>query len=280
LQLISDIQETSTLCQKWREQGETIAFVPTMGCLHEGHLSLVEKAKQLADRVVVSIFVNPLQFGENEDFSSYPRTLAEDEQKLLSYSPDLLFIPEAGELYPEGKENVEQIELGEITMILEGANRPGHFAGVATVVKRLFELVKPNVAVFGEKDFQQLMVIKQLVAKLALNIEIVGMPTFRAEDGLALSSRNAYLSPAERQSAAEIYKTLNWVRDELCAGNLNYRELEIAAQQRLEKAGFTPDYVVIRASNSLNEPLNDGAERVVLVAARLGKTRLIDNIRV
>jgi pantoate--beta-alanine ligase len=280
LQLLSDIQKTSALCQAWREKGETIAFVPTMGCLHGGHLSLVEKAKQLADRVVVSIFVNPLQFGENEDFSSYPRTLAEDEQKLQNYSPDLLFVPDAAEFYPEGKENVEQIELGEITRILEGANRPGHFAGVATVVKRLFELVKPNVAIFGEKDFQQLMVIKQLVAMLALNIEIVGMPTFRAEDGLALSSRNTYLSPAERQSAAEMYKTLKWLRDELITGNLNYRELEIAAQRRLETAGFTPDYVVIRASNTLNEPLNDGDDKVVLVAARLGKTRLIDNIRV
>ena len=280
MRVISDLQETQQQCRKWRDKGESIAFVPTMGCLHEGHLSLVEEAKCQADRVVVSIFVNPLQFGENEDFSSYPRTVAEDQKKLLSCSPDLLFIPEASAFYPEGQENVAQIDLGHITTILEGANRPGHFAGVATVVKRLFELVQPNIAIFGEKDFQQLIVIRQLVEKFSLGIEIIGMPTCRAEDGLALSSRNTYLSPDERQVAAEIYRTLKWLKTELNSGNHKYNELEMSAIQKLENAGFVPDYVVIRDSESLLAAQQGEAEKVVLVAARLGKTRLIDNIRV
>lgn len=280
MHVISDIQETQQQCRKWRENGESIAFVPTMGCLHEGHLSLVEEAKRRADRVVVSIFVNPLQFGENEDFSSYPRTLAEDEKKLLAYSPDLLFIPETSAFYPEGKENVAQIELGHITTILEGANRPRHFAGVATVVKRLFELVQPSMAIFGEKDFQQLAVIRQLVEKYSLDIDIVGMPTSRADDGLALSSRNAYLSPDERKVATEIYQTLKWLKTELNSGNNNYKELETRAIHNLENAGFAPDYVAIRDSVSLMVPQQNEAQKVVLIAARLGKTRLIDNIRV
>lgn len=280
MQIISDIDEARSLCQTWRGLGGKLAFVPTMGCLHEGHLSLIKKAREQADRVVVSIFVNPLQFGVNEDFSSYPRTLAEDQHKLLALSPDLLFVPVAAAFYPEGQDNVAQIELGNITTILEGANRPGHFAGVATVVKRLFELVQPDFAIFGEKDFQQLMVIKQLVKKCDFNVEIIGMPTFRADDGLALSSRNAYLSPAERQKAPLIYQTLRWLQEQLVSGNTGYPELEYEAKQRLEKAGFAPDYVVIRESETLAEVQNNAVQKVILVAAKLGKTRLIDNIRV
>lgn len=280
MQVISDIEATHLLCQTWRGRGEKIAFVPTMGCLHEGHLSLVEKAQELADRVVVSIFVNPLQFGANEDYATYPRTLLEDQQKLRILSPDLLFVPEVTAFYPNGQDKVAQIELGKVTTILEGANRPGHFAGVATVVKRLFELVQPDYAIFGEKDFQQLIVIKQLVKRFALNIEVIGMPTFRAEDGLAMSSRNVYLSAAERKTAPILHQTLNWLKELLISGVTDYQELEKEALLKLEKAGFEPDYVVIREVETLAEVQAYEVQKVILAAAKLGKTRLIDNIRV
>lgn len=280
MQLITDIQETRNICQKWRDNDESIAFVPTMGCLHEGHLSLVKKAQTLADHVVVSTFVNPLQFDDVDDLLEYPNTLDEDVTKLSDLSVSLIFSPKVNEFYSEGESEVKKVELGEITTILEGEKRPGHFSGVATVVKRLFDLIQPNVAIFGEKDFQQLMVIKKLVEQYSLNIEIVAMPTSRETDGLAMSSRNIRLSENERQKAPEIYQNLLSIKSALKAGNINYTQLEKEASENLTKAGFTPDYVVIRDSATLLLPQNHDRQKVILVAAKLGKTRLIDNIRV
>lgn len=280
LQVISDIEQTHSLCKKWRDEGESIAFVPTMGALHSGHLSLIEKAQSLADHVVVSIFVNPLQFDNAEDLSKYPNTLDDDVRKLKDISVDLVFIPDTHSFYPEGENNVEQIELGGITTLLEGAKRPGHFAGVATVVKRLFELVQPNTAIFGEKDFQQLMVIKQLVEKFSLDIDIIGMPTFREPDGLAMSSRNLRLTSDERKKATEIYQQLKSVKAAIESGETNFTEIERNACENLALSGFEPDYVAIRSAATLLPPTNNDEPKVILIAAKIGKIRLIDNIRV
>ncbi|MCW8899800.1 MAG: pantoate--beta-alanine ligase [Gammaproteobacteria bacterium] len=280
MHFFTGIQETQDLCQKWRDKVESIAFVPTMGCLHEGHLSLVEKAKSLAQHVVVSIFVNPLQFDDVNDLAKYPHTLEDDRLKLEELGIDLLFAPDVDAFYPEGEHAVKQTDLGQITAILEGAQRPGHFAGVATVVERLFGLIQPNIAIFGEKDFQQLMVIQKLVKEFSLDIEIVGMPIFREEDGLAMSSRNLRLTEAEREKAAEIYQQLALLRKEILAGANNFAVLEQLAIENLIKAGFEPEYVVIRETSTLLPPVNHSDDKVILIAAKLGETRLIDNIRV
>jgi pantoate--beta-alanine ligase len=280
LPVISDIQETHNLCQKWRDKGESIAFVPTMGCLHAGHLSLIEKAQSLADHVVVSIFVNPLQFDNADDFLKYPHTLTEDVRKLAEIKVDLVFTPESHSFYPEGEKEVKQVELGGTATLLEGAQRPGHFAGVATVVKRLFELILPNVAIFGEKDFQQLLLIKQLVDTFSLDIEIIGMPTFREQDGLAMSSRNVRLTENERQKAPEIYRQLESIKAEIKAGSTDFAELERTTCENLVAAGFVPEYVAIREISTLLTPQNRSDSMVILIAAKLGKIRLIDNLRV
>lgn len=278
--VISDIQETRQLCNKWRENGESIAFVPTMGCLHAGHLSLVEKAHELADRVVVSIFVNPLQFDNPDDLLKYPHTLEEDVRKLTEFNVDLVFSPDVKSFYPEGKDAVQLIELGDITTILEGEKRPGHFAGVATVVKRLFDLVRPNQAIFGDKDFQQVMVIKQLVAQFSLDIEIVTMPTLRENDGLAMSSRNTRLTAEQRAKAPEIYKNLQIIKTALEEGCIDYISLENQSFNDLIAAGFVPEYVVIRDAKNLLVPEKHDEPKSVLIAAKLGDVRLIDNIQV
>ncbi len=280
MQVFSDISQTQNLCQKWRDKGESISFVPTMGCLHAGHLSLIEKAKSLADHVVVSIFVNPLQFDNANDLLKYPDTLDEDISKLAEVNVGLVFVPDVSSFYPEGESNVKQIELGEISTLLEGAQRPGHFAGVATVVKRLFDLIQPNVAVFGEKDFQQLMVIKQLVEKFSFDIEIVGMPTLRELDGLAMSSRNIRLSENERKKAPEIYRQLTSVKAAINAGSTDFIELERTTCRNLSSVGFIPDYVAIREMGTLLPAQNHNKSMVILIAARLGQIRLIDNIRI
>jgi len=280
VQVISDIQQIRRLCQTWRDKGESIAFVPTMGCLHAGHLSLVKKAESLADHVVVSIFVNPLQFNDPDDLLKYPNTLDNDINALASLSVDAIFTPDRNSFYPEGEDKVELLDLGEITTVLEGEKRPGHFAGVATVVKRLFKLVQPNFAIFGEKDFQQLMVVKQLVEQFSLNIEIIGMPTLREEDGLAMSSRNLRLSSDERAKAGLIYENLVTVKAALKRGNMNFAGLEQSASENLANAGFVPDYVVIRNTSQLSPPQNHSEAMVILIAAKLGEIRLIDNIRV
>ena len=268
------------MCQSWRNKGESVSFVPTMGCLHEGHLSLIEKAKSLAAHVVVSIFVNPLQFDNTDDLLKYPVTLEDDISKLKELNVDLLFAPDTQSLYPEGESEVEKIDMGPISDLLEGEKRPGHFAGVATVVKRLFEIVRPNYVVFGEKDFQQLMIIRQLVDKFSLNIQIIAMPTFREPDGLAMSSRNLRLNVDERLKSPEIFHQLEWIKSSINKGNTNFSELEHNAFENLEKSGFSPEYIAIRDVNTLLPPSKTEAALVVLIAAKLGKIRLIDNIRV
>jgi pantoate--beta-alanine ligase len=262
-----------------RVKGNRIAFVPTMGNLHEGHLDLVRRARELADIVVVSIFVNPMQFGPNEDLDAYPRTLTADKEKLFAEGVQYLFAPEAEEIYPEGLEVQSAVSVPQLSDTLCGASRPGHFTGVATVVTKLFNIVQPDIAVFGEKDFQQLSIIRKMVIDLCLPIEIVGVPTTRDEDGLALSSRNGYLTAQERRKAPLLNQLLMECREAIACGFDNYRELEIHAQLKLIQAGFEPDYFEIRDARTLGEVSENTEEVAILAAARLGKPRLIDNVR-
>ena len=262
-----------------RAKGNRIAFVPTMGNLHEGHLDLVRRARELCDIVVVSIFVNPMQFGPNEDLDAYPRTLTADKEKLFAEGVQYLFAPEAGEIYPEGLEVQSAVSVPQLSDTLCGATRPGHFTGVATVVTKLFNIVQPDVAVFGEKDFQQLSIIRKMVVDLCLPIEIVGVPTTRDEDGLALSSRNGYLTAQEREKAPLLNQLLTECREAIACGFDNYRELEAHAKLKLIQAGFEPDYFEIRDARTLGEVSEQTEEVAILAAARLGKPRLIDNVR-
>lgn len=264
----------------WRRQGLRVALVPTMGNLHEGHATLVAQARKHADRVVVSIFVNPLQFGPSEDFQAYPRTPDEDRALLERYQADLLFAPEVSDMYPQGMQQHTVVNVPELSDILCGAFRPGHFAGVATVVAKLFSVVQPDVALFGEKDFQQLAVIKRMAADLCLPLQVIGIPTVRDPDGLAMSSRNRYLSAEQRLTAPHIYRVLRSVADQLQRGRKDYPQLEQQAVQQLEAAGFKPDYVAIREVERLSEPSAGDQRLVVLTAARLGRARLIDNVQV
>lgn len=260
-----------------RAQGKRIAFVPTMGNLHAGHRRLVEEARRRADAVVVSSYVNPLQFGPQEDFASYPRTPAEDRALLAHAGVDLLYAPDEREIYPRGRALQTQVEVPRLGDILCGAFRPGHFRGVATVVARLFNLVAPDVAVFGKKDYQQLLIIRLMVADLGLPIEIADVDIVRETDGLALSSRNNYLSTKERRAAPVLYATLKRVRERIQEGAPR-TTVEQAAVTELQATGFRPDYVSVRRANDLSEPGPDDRALIVLAAARLGRTRLIDNL--
>ncbi|MCW8943276.1 MAG: pantoate--beta-alanine ligase [Sedimenticola sp.] len=264
----------------WRAEGKRVALVPTMGNLHEGHLDLVRKARSLADRVVVSIFVNPLQFGEGEDFSSYPRTLIDDSDKLSGVGTDLLFTPTVTEMYHRPQAQQTKVEVPGLSSLFCGASRPGHFAGVATVVCKLFNMAQPDIALFGEKDYQQLMVIRQMVQDLSLPIEIQGLPTVREVDGLARSSRNGYLTDAERSIAPALYKQLQRSAQALQKGNYDITALEQQAMIRLESEGFRPDYYAIRKAEDLAKPGPEDRALVILAAAYLGKARLIDNIQI
>ncbi len=262
-----------------RRRGDSIAFVPTMGNLHEGHLRLVRKARELTDTVVVSIFVNPMQFGPNEDLDAYPRTLMADKEKLFAEGVQLLYTPEANEIYPEGLDTQTQVQVPNLADTLCGKDRPGHFTGVATVVSKLFNIVRPDVAVFGEKDFQQLSIIRKMVNDLCLPIAIVGVATVRADDGLALSSRNGYLTAGERKIAPTLNKILMETREAIACGFDNFRELEIHGQLKLIQAGFEPDYFQIRDARTLRDITASTEEVAILAAATLGKPRLIDNVR-
>ena len=264
----------------WRQSDEHIALIPTMGNLHDGHLSLVEIARQHAERVVVSIFVNPTQFGDGEDFAAYPKTLERDKRRLKHAKADLLFVPSIETMYPFGIDHATSVTVPVLTDELCGSFRPGHFDGMTSVVSRLFGLVQPDVAVFGEKDFQQLMVIRRLVKDLSLPVEIIAAPTQRAEDGLALSSRNQYLTDEERGVAPQIYATLKKIGEGLQAGKRDYSQMEQQALDELAGFGMKPDYVSIRRAENLAEPDRDTDELVILVAARLGESRLIDNLAV
>lgn len=276
---LHSVIELRDCISRWRFTGQRIALVPTMGNLHVGHLKLVEQAREHAERVVVSIFVNPLQFGPSEDFKSYPRTLEADKAKLMSATTDLLFAPSVGEMYPGGQAQVTHVEVPELSAILDGKFRPGHFIGVATVVAKLFNMVQPDVALFGEKDYQQLVVIRRMVADLSMPVEIIGVPTMREPDGLAMSSRNQYLTPSERELAPLLYRTLCEVAQALQDGRRDLQKLESEAVRTLSD-GMRPDYVSIRTARMLTSPSADTADFVVLAAAWLGKARLIDNIEV
>lgn len=263
----------------WRRSGERIAVVPTMGNLHAGHARLVEEAKLRAERVVVTIFVNPLQFGPKEDFDRYPRTPDEDRRLLEQFSVDLLFTPTVADMYPRGKESSTLVDVPELSGLLCGQFRPGHFVGVATVVAKLLNLVGADVALFGEKDFQQLAIIRRMAEDLCMPTAIVGIPTIRESDGLALSSRNRYLTGEQRQIAPRLHATLAAARAGLLAGK-TIAAVETAGAAALAADGFRPDYFTVRDVATLQPPTADTRERVILVAAWLGRARLLDNVRV
>lgn len=260
-----------------RQAGKRIGFVPTMGNLHDGHISLIDRARSDSDFVVSSIFVNPLQFNDASDLDRYPRTLPQDQERLTAAQCDLLFAPNVNEMYPKGQDAQSIVHVPVVSEGLCGGSRPGHFDGVSTVVTKLFNQVLPDVAFFGEKDFQQVAVIRKMVDDLCMPIEIVTVPTARAEDGLALSSRNGYLSDQERQLATGLYQTLNEIADALNAGDAPNAAIA-AATERLNSRGFQTDYLEIRSATDLNEQVSGLSEVVILGAAFLGKARLIDNL--
>jgi len=278
MQTVHTIQAVRDFVKNAKQQGKTVGFVPTMGNLHAGHIHLVHQAKSQCDVVLCSIFVNPTQFAANEDFGSYPRTLEADSQQLQAANCDLLFAPSAQEMYPNGHSQQTVVTVNGLSEQLCGEFRPTHFAGVATVVSKLFNIVQPDSAFFGEKDFQQLAVIRCLTSELAFPINIVGVPTQRAEDGLALSSRNGYLSAQERALAPALYQVLTQLRTAILNGQREYTMLCEASVLHLQKMGFDPDYVSVRRSDNLQLANDSDNDLVILVAAKLGKTRLIDNL--
>ena len=278
--MIETITELDALRERirgWKREGLRIGFVPTMGNLHAGHYSLVELARRHADRIVSSVFVNPTQFGPSDDFTRYPRTPDADTTGLQTAGCDVLWLPDVAAMYPYGVELAANIHVPGVSSVLEGAFRPGHFDGVCTVVSRLFNQVQPDVAVFGKKDYQQLAVIRQMVVDLHFPIEIVGGDIVREANGLAMSSRNQYLSPEERALSATIHRTLLAMRDAILAGTPRHA-VEADADATLRDAGFVPDYAVLRRPD-LSEPTDgEAGDFVALIAARLGRTRLIDNL--
>lgn len=275
---VKTVTELRAAVARARSAGKRIGFVPTMGNLHVGHVSLIEKALQHADFVVASIFVNPLQFGPNEDLDKYPRTLLADQGKLVGAGCHLLFHPGVEDMYPHGLDSQTRVSVSGVSEGLCGGSRPGHFDGVATVVTKLFNMVQPDIAVFGEKDFQQLAVIRTLTRDLNLSVQILGAPTVRAEDGLAQSSRNGYLNAEQRAQAPALYRTLRQLADSLRDGQRDFAILLETGKAQLASAGLRPDYLEIREANSLRPATPDDRQLVILGAAFLGNTRLIDNL--
>lgn len=275
---VKTVRELRAAVARARGEGKRIAFVPTMGNLHSGHVALITKAAQRADFVVASIFVNPLQFGAGEDLDKYPRTLAADQEKLLQAGCHLLFAPSVEEMYPDGMAGQTRVSVPQLSEGLCGASRPGHFEGVATVVSKLFNMVQPDLAVFGQKDYQQLAVIRALVHDLNMPIQIIGEPTVRAEDGLALSSRNGFLSPDQRAVAPVVYRVLSQIAEAINQGRRDFPALIDEQLKQLEAAGLRPDYLEIRHAKTLRPALSEDRDLVILVAAFLGTTRLIDNL--
>lgn len=276
--VVDSKQELAEHIAEWRHNEEHVALVPTMGSLHAGHLALVELAREHAERVVVSIFVNPTQFAEGEDFDKYPRSLERDTLWLKTTAADMIFAPDVSTVYPFGIENATIVCVPGLTENFCGASRPGHFDGVTTVVARLFALVQPDVAVFGQKDYQQQLVIRRMVEDMNLPVSIITSETVREDDGLALSSRNAYLDEEQRATAPALYEELSSVGHELQNGRRNFSELESAAQQRLVDVGFDVEYFAIRRALNLEIPDRDCDDLVVIAAAKLGEARLIDNV--
>lgn len=266
--------------RRWRQDGKRIALVPTMGNLHDGHMTLVDEARERADIVVASIFVNPMQFDRPDDLARYPRTLQEDCEKLNRRGVDLVFSPSPGDIYPKGLETQTYVEVPGLSSLLEGASRPGHFRGVSTVVSKLFNLVQPDLACFGEKDYQQLALIRKMVADMGYDIEIVGVPTVRAKDGLALSSRNGYLTSDERKLAPALSKVMNSIAGKLSDGERHTDELIATAEAELSEKGFRPDGLAICDAETLRPLTTDSQRAVILMAAWLGNARLIDNQQV
>lgn len=280
METIATITGLREIVRRWRRAGESIALVPTMGNLHAGHISLVEAARRNCDRVIVSVFVNPTQFGPGEDFAAYPRTLEGDSRQLTDANVDLLFAPPVEEIYPDPRGAGTVVSVPGLSGILCGQFRPGHFDGVASVVTRLFNIVAPDKAVFGQKDYQQLLVIRRLQADLHFDVEIIAAPTARAADGLALSSRNQYLDAAERARAPQMHAALSSCADALLRGERDFGALERQGMAELESAGFRPDYFAIRNAADLAVPESGTRNLVVLAAGYLGRARLIDNVLV
>ncbi|MBF6024343.1 pantoate--beta-alanine ligase [Lysobacter niastensis] len=277
IEIVTELDALRARVSQWRREGLRVGFVPTMGNLHEGHFSLVRLARQHADRVVTSVFVNPTQFGPNEDFARYPRTPEADAKGLEAAGCDAMWLPTVETMYPYGAESTVRVQVPVVSETLEGAHRPGHFDGVATVVSRLFNQVRPDVAVFGRKDYQQLAVIRYMVRDLAFPLELVGADIVREANGLAMSSRNQYLSAQEREQAAGIHRCLQAMREAVQGGQAR-EDVETQARERLAATGFDPDYAVVRRPDLTVPAHGEGGAKVALIAARLGRTRLIDNL--
>lgn len=271
MDIFSEILPLREQIKAWKREGKRIAFVPTMGNLHEGHLTLIRTAREHADIVVASIFVNPMQFNNADDLTNYPRTLDEDVEKLTAENVDLVFTPTPEIMYPEGLEKQTTVDVPVISTILEGASRPGHFKGVSTVVNKLFNIVQPDVACFGEKDFQQLALIRQMVIDMALDVEIVGVPTVREMDGLAMSSRNNLLTLNERQRAPVLARTMRWISSQMRGGRNDYLSLIEDASDQLRAADLQPDEIFIRDARTLQEPTEETTQAIILMAAFLGQ---------
>jgi pantoate--beta-alanine ligase len=280
LETLAKIAAVRARVRAWHRAGLRVAFVPTMGNLHAGHVSLIEAARRHGERFVASIFVNPMQFGPNEDFAHYPRTPDQDERMLAQAGCDLMFMPDVAEIYPQGAGRATRVEVPELSQLLDGEFRPGHFEGVTTIVATLLHIVEPDIAVFGEKDFQQLTIIRRMVADLCFPVQIIGAPTVRDADGLAMSSRNQYLTAEERRSAPVIHQTLQAAAQRLRRGDKDFAAIESSGAQALQGAGMRPDYFAVRQSQDLAPPRPEATQLVVLTAARLGKARLIDNVQV
>lgn len=277
MQTFAEIAALREQIKQYKRDGRKVAFVPTMGNLHEGHLTLVRKAREHAEIVVVSIFVNPMQFDRADDLNNYPRTLEDDLAKLGGEGVEVVFTPTSEIIYPNGVENQTSVEVPGLSNILEGASRPGHFRGVATVVSKLFNIVQPDVACFGEKDFQQLAVIRKMTEDLAMDIEIIGVPTVREMDGLAMSSRNGLLTIDERQRAPVLARTMRWISSAMRGGRDDYASVIEDASDQLRAAGLQPDEIFIRDARTLQAITADTTQAVILMSAFLGKARLIDN---
>ncbi|HSD74552.1 MAG TPA: pantoate--beta-alanine ligase [Steroidobacteraceae bacterium] len=280
METVTRIRALRDRVSAWRQLGLTVGFVPTMGNLHQGHISLINEARRRSDRVIVSIFVNPSQFGPTEDYALYPRTPQEDTELLDKAVVDLLFHPDVAEMYPGGHERGAVVDVPQLSGILCGAFRPGHFVGVATVVTKLLGIVQPHVAVFGEKDYQQLTIVRRVVEDLCLPVEIVGAATLRERDGLAMSSRNRYLTPAQREVAPSLYRALMAAKERIENGEVNFEAIQQSGTRSLEAAGFVPQYFAVVDASDLRPANAKSHEIVILAAAKLGKARLIDNVKV
>jgi len=276
----TSVIELRQYLQHWKDHGQSIAFIPTMGNLHNGHMSLIEKGQSLSDRSICSIFVNPMQFGPNEDWDHYPRSLESDLAKLEAIGCDLVYLPAASELYPEGLDKISQVQVTDLTEHYEGAHRPGHFTGVATVVLKLFNIVNPDVSVFGKKDYQQYRVISKMVEDFNLDVQIIGQETTREASGLATSSRNQYLDAQQKETAAMIYQQLQQTAQAIEQGERDFKALEKAAIARLDDAGFKTEYCNICNAETLLPATTDDRDLVILITAAMGPTRLLDNIEV